>query len=174
MNRYARVKAEIKRELDRLADLNNGLRPSEVVEAATPKKSPLHEEFEWDDKKAGHEFRLLRARRLIRIAITVDTSPSGDEVVTDRYVHVPPIQAEQDNPKAREGVYLRMSDVVKNDDYFSRALAALVANVNRARASAQELRDAATHSSADPDRMARIAMAITALETAGAAVAALH
>lgn len=171
MNRYAKVKAEVKAELDRLAAQRQGLRPSEVVESAKRKASPLHGEFEWDNTKAGHEFRLMQARKLIRLAITVEPET---QAVIDRYVHVPAIQAEQDDPKAREGVYLLMSDVVRDDDKFARALSALVAIVNRAKLAAQELREAAKADSADPDRMARLALAITALETAGAAVAALH
>jgi hypothetical protein len=50
----------------------------------------------------------------------------------------------------------------------------LVAQVSRAQHAAQELRDAAEKDSSNPERMSRIAMAITALQTAGAAVAALH
>lgn len=180
MSRYAKekskVKAEVRAELMRLAKAEDGiggLRSSDVVEAARSKDSPLHGEFEWNNSKAGHEFRLIQARTLIRAAVTTAMGDDGKPKVVDRFIHVPAVQAEQPDSKTREGVYMLMSDVVKDDDKFARALSALVAIVNRAKQSAQELRDAAAGSS-DADRMVRIGMAITALETAGAAVAALH
>ncbi len=171
-NRYAKVKAAVKAELDRLNAAHDGLRPSDVVAAAAHTKSPLHGEFEWDDSTAGHEYRLMQARKLIRMSVTVVNRGDGD-TVTDRYVHIPPITPDLENPRSREGVYLRMSAVVRNDDLFARALSALVANLNRARQAAQELRDAAEGTD-DSERLARIGLAVTALETAGAAVAALH
>lgn len=44
--------------------------PDNVVDAARNPKSPLHDQFEWDDSAAAHGFRLEQARRLIR-SITV-------------------------------------------------------------------------------------------------------
>lgn len=45
-----------------------------VVSDATSKTSPLHRYFEWDDKKAGHQYRLEQARALIRrISVQVTT-----------------------------------------------------------------------------------------------------
>lgn len=53
-----------------LADGNGGvLRPEEVVKAARPIKSALHDKFTWDDSEAAHQFRLEEARRLIRTTI---------------------------------------------------------------------------------------------------------
>jgi len=163
-------------ELLRMMKTEDGmktLRASDVVEHARDKTSPLHGEFEWDNKKAGHEYRLQQARTLIRAVVVTAPGADGKPVVIDRLIHVPPVQAEQPTPTSREGVYVRLSEIVTNQDKFARALMALVAAVNRAKAAAQEVQDAAS-GSADGDRLARIAMAITALETAGAAVAAVH
>ncbi len=37
-----------------------------VLKAAANPKSPLHPRFEWDDKEAGHKYRLIQAEQLIR------------------------------------------------------------------------------------------------------------
>lgn len=66
------MKPEIVKELSRIAEKRGGiLQPSHVVEAARPKSSPLHGQFEWDDSEAAHQFRLWQARQLISIAVEV-------------------------------------------------------------------------------------------------------
>ncbi len=42
------------------------LSPSDVLKDASDPKSPIHDEFEWDDTKAAREHRLHQARKLIR------------------------------------------------------------------------------------------------------------
>lgn len=50
-----------------LADLHEGrITPEIVLNAAKSKDSPLHDHFEWDDKKASHQWRIAQARSLIR------------------------------------------------------------------------------------------------------------
>lgn len=60
-------KAEIRERLQSLADSNGGrLTPQAVVEEAKREDSPLHELFEWDQRR-GHEIYLVnRAREVIR------------------------------------------------------------------------------------------------------------
>lgn len=43
------------------------LTPERIVKVARPKYHPLHDCFEWDDKKAGHAFRLWQARKLVAV-----------------------------------------------------------------------------------------------------------
>lgn len=72
-------------ELLIVAKQNDGiLRPNDVVKFAGYKKSELHKCFEWDDKKAGHEYRLEQARRLIRRRITIIES-NGDEYLVKTF-----------------------------------------------------------------------------------------
>ena len=40
-------------------------RPAKFVEEASAKSHPAHRWFEWDDAKAGHAFRLARARQFV-------------------------------------------------------------------------------------------------------------
>lgn len=64
------------------------LEAAKVVEAAKSPSSPLHSRFEWDNTKAGHEYRLAQARKLIRVfeIVTRKTklTPVTIEVTTER------------------------------------------------------------------------------------------
>jgi len=42
------------------------LTASQVLEAAQASAHPFHSEFDWDDASAGHKYRLMKARALIR------------------------------------------------------------------------------------------------------------
>lgn len=53
--------------LDELTERHGGqLRPGQVLKAATAKGSPLHDYFEWNDKRAANKYRLSQAGDLIR------------------------------------------------------------------------------------------------------------
>lgn len=58
-------------ELKELEAEHGLLRPADVVEKATNPDSPLHDQFTWDDSKAGHKYRLMEARLLIN-KVTVE------------------------------------------------------------------------------------------------------
>jgi hypothetical protein len=86
-SKYNRVKAE----LDKLA-VDGKLTAQAVVDAAREESSPLHGYFEWDDNKAANEYRLLQARKLIRVVVQpcepLDNQPMHvyQSLVTDRVV----------------------------------------------------------------------------------------
>lgn len=94
------MKNKIINELKRIAVENDGiLRPETVVAEARPRKSPLHNQFVWNDTKAAHEYRLWQARHLIRVVVeviegiegkhevfvslTTDRKDSGYRIMTD-------------------------------------------------------------------------------------------
>lgn len=60
--------------------------PENVVKAAEPVDSPLHDWFEWDDKAAAHQYRLEQARQLIRI-VKVTRLDENDQPVKVRAFH---------------------------------------------------------------------------------------
>lgn len=70
----------ISRELEEIRRARGSVTAEAVVAAATPETSPLHSEFEWDDTKAGHQYRLGQARELIHIAVTVQRR-DGESVI---------------------------------------------------------------------------------------------
>lgn len=64
-----------------LEERHQGITAELILDQATSKLSPLHDWFEWNNKKAAHEYRLEQARVLVRsIAITVQY-PDGDRQI---------------------------------------------------------------------------------------------
>lgn len=63
MSRDARLLA-----LKDVADIDGRLTAEALIQAARPPGHPLHNYFEWDDSKAGHQWRLHQARQLIATA----------------------------------------------------------------------------------------------------------
>lgn len=61
------------------------LTPEIVVEEAKDKKSPLHEEFDWNNKEAGQKWRVHQARLLICRVHIVSETPDGAK--TRLFVH---------------------------------------------------------------------------------------
>jgi hypothetical protein len=69
-------------ELQKLAkNKKDGFQAEDVLQAAQPAGSPLHGEFEWDERTAAHEFRLHQARTLAGAFILVEVR-DGEEVET--------------------------------------------------------------------------------------------
>ena len=60
----------IRQALESLA-VKDKLDPVAVVEAARDETSPLHDCFTWDNSKAAHQFRLIEARKLIQVHVTI-------------------------------------------------------------------------------------------------------
>lgn len=64
--------------LHAIEEENNGqITPTLIIENAKSESSPLHDYFEWDDKRAACEYRLFQARYLARsIALEVNSVPT--------------------------------------------------------------------------------------------------
>lgn len=77
----------LREHLQEVYDQQGSLTPALVVAAATPEASPLHHRFEWDDKAAGHQYRLVQARELIRsVTVVYRETAEGEEVRTRAFV----------------------------------------------------------------------------------------
>lgn len=121
--------ANVLNELYRLHEENNGLTPLVVIKAAKPKDSVLHNQFEWDNKKAGDSWRLHQARQLIRkLTVIVDDKPQH------AFYHIGKADIEEDNR------YMRTEAVVANIDLYERALSELQRKIAGIQKSAEELR----------------------------------
>jgi hypothetical protein len=111
------------------------VKPSDLLERAEPKTSPIHDAFEWDNKKAGHEYRLIQARTWIRKVDIVF------EDRTERLVHVPLLSIEGNaEPDNGEGYYKPISVVQGDYDEFKRAKSAVLARLNSAKNAYEELK----------------------------------
>jgi len=163
------TQGEITYELQRIYIEHKALKPTIVVAEATPEESLLHPSFEWNNSVAGHEYRLIQARQLIRVVVPM--IEVAGKAVPDRFVHVPAA-----NPSVeREGEYHPVSVIkIMPPDAYARAFSEAAKHVRAAQSKLEDLRFAESEGDEDADRKARIAMAITALQTAGAAVSALH
>lgn len=53
--------------------------PEEVVAFAAHPETALHSKFEWDDAKAGHQYRIWQARQMLRVFVTVIDPGDGKE-----------------------------------------------------------------------------------------------
>ena len=92
------------------------LTPEAVVHAATPVEHPLHERFEWDDRVAGHKYRVGQAAELIRSVRIKFVRPSGESGSVRGLIRDPsanrPVYDETDSvlsdPVAREVVLAQM------------------------------------------------------------------
>lgn len=59
----------LRAELERVRNDRGVLTAETVVAVATPAGHPLHQRFEWNNKVAGHKYRLVQAQELIRSAV---------------------------------------------------------------------------------------------------------
>lgn len=155
----------VEHELERIAGKEQRLTPNAIVDAARPKDAVLHKViFRLNRDQAAQEHYLDVARRLIRSVVVVHEDEKRPSPV---WVHVPA------NDGGKAGDYQPAAIVVQRPDAFAAALAELQRRLNSARNAVDDLQRVAAQSE-DPERLALIAMAVKALETAGAAVQAIH
>jgi hypothetical protein len=94
-----KVGEQLRQELETLQGSNPVLRPSRVVNwAEKHPESALHSQLEWDDRKAGREYRLWQARELIK---TVAVFPTEKK----------PVWVSLTLDRSRGGGYRRSEDV---------------------------------------------------------------
>ncbi len=99
---------KIKEELEAIAEGNRGiLRGIDVIRFAQENQdSTLNSRFQWDDSKAGHQYRLQQARQLIRLHVTVVSDDSPEVKV---WVSLSGDRVQED------GGYRRVESVMSND-----------------------------------------------------------
>ena len=148
---------------DELARINRqygALTAVAVVDESRDEDAVLHLAFEWDDEKAGEWYRHDQARRLIRSLVVVNDDSEHRE-----YVLV-------SNEKSTQ--YVSSELAVRSPDVFADALGRLESRMRDMQESIREFEQLAKRESPEPERLARIGMAVKALETASAAIAGLH
>jgi hypothetical protein len=164
------IKSGVKQVLQELYDRHGMTEAAALVEAATPKDSPAHAGFEWDNKKASHEYRLIQARQWIRRVTVVK---DGQE---QRLIHVPRVAAaaaEDDDDESREGHYQVRSVLVQRPDEYERALVEAESKFEAARRAVNELYEAAERTGRS-DKAAAIAQMAKATAMFSEALQAMH
>ena len=116
-------RATIKGELETIRSKHRGmLCAADIVKFAKNKSTTLHSSFEWDNKAAGHEYRLEQARHLIRVHVTV----MGDEPKTVRaFVSLTP------DRKRLGGGYRSLVDVMAIPALYDQMLDDALADAER-------------------------------------------
>ncbi len=96
--------------------------PPLVVKRAEPKDNPLHDEFTWNNSVAGHQFRLVQARRLIRRAAKAEVIwASGNE---SQVVEIPCLVSvvEIDNEGNGDQHYLPRAKIIEDEELLRQAI----------------------------------------------------
>lgn len=158
-------------ELERIRKARGTLSAQGVVDESRPEDAPLHPVFEWRDPVAAEHYRRYQARVLIR-SVQVIQPETGEQ--RQQYVHVAKPDIAEDGTDEGAG-YQPVDVVIQRPDMYAQALASLTAKMEQARSAVDELRRAAEEQpESDSEKLARIAIAVQAMQTASAAVAALH
>lgn len=82
----SRIKADAQaagRLFEELAQTESGLTAETLLEANKPESAPLHDDYEWDDQQAAHEWRLQQSRHFIGslLIVSEETDESRQEPV---------------------------------------------------------------------------------------------
>jgi hypothetical protein len=104
-----KVKEGVQAVVQEIYEENGQCSPSQLLERAKDKSSPAHSGFTWDNKKAGHEFRLIESRKWLRVVV-IRTEAEQPE----RLVHVPVMSASEEETDSREGFYKPASVIVES------------------------------------------------------------
>lgn len=134
------------------------LLPRDVVDAARPKRNPIHPCFEWNDAAAADEFRLWQARKLIKDVRIVEDS--GDE--RPAFVHVRLVQEENGG-----NFYQRAETLRERPTEYLAALDEARRKLASAQASFEELRRLARGAKSETD-VEKLSAILAALQTARA------
>lgn len=129
------IKEKVQKAVSELYETAGKVTPSALIASAKPKSSPIHDAFEWDNRKAGHEYRLMQARTWLRkVEIVVEER-------TEKMVHVPLMR--NDAAESGEGHYKPASVVVRNVDEYQAAMSAVKCRLGSAKEAYDALKRAA-------------------------------
>lgn len=114
-----------------LEDKYGRITAERLVQAARDKKHPLHDDFEWDDKKAAHEHRVHQAREIIA-SVRMIVTHSNKNVSCVGYVRDP------EAPSDKQG-YVSVNRLMTERESAVEAILAEVSRVQSILERAQEL-----------------------------------
>lgn len=134
------IKERVQEVVNQIYKNNGEVRPSILIEIARPKGSLAHDAFEWDNRKAGDEYRLMQARQWIRkVEIIIEEQP-------ERLIHVPIIMNCDNNEtheNTQEGYYKPVSIVLQDKSEFDAALNETLTKLIAAKSAYNVLKSAA-------------------------------
>lgn len=101
----------VERELTAIYKKHDGLTPEIILSEAAAPDHPLHNNFEWDDSKAGHKYRLVQATQMILASKFVC-------VLQEQHGDVPQIVGTVRKllPESRGGKFRMRNEVIEKAD----------------------------------------------------------
>lgn len=159
-----KIKSVYQNEVQKVFHKYNYVTPSKLVEVASVKTNGLHPFFNWDNKKAAHQYRLHQARNLIRV-VTVQTKENGNK---ERLLHVPvdiTVKGE-----SKEGKYKPVSVIIKTPSEFEAVFNELSLMIRGAKRKLNLLSSAAEND----DNTVLIGIVMQAFHTAEIALNKIH
>lgn len=158
------IKAELANdELMRLYKKDGKITAPRVVEIARPKDAVLHPAFEWRDKQAAEEYRLIQARHLIRQVVIFN---AADKTENPAFVHVRVVDQ-------AEGAYHPIEVVAEDTNLFAAAYEEALEKLAGAKRAIDALERIAKRAD-EPDRVAAIMLAMQSIEVAREAIQTIH
>jgi hypothetical protein len=146
---------DAQQELERIKEEQGAICADYIVEAAKPKSSVLHPEFEWDNSTAANTYRRQQAQQMIR-CIVVSVEDAEEPV---RNYHL--VTSETTDCGTE---YADMRTIIKDQDLFADAMGRLLDEVRAAKRSVDELAAIAKAAKARK-RLAHVKRIGKALET---------
>lgn len=103
-----KVSAQVVGEIcEELQNSQQGLTPETLLEVASDKSCPLHDEFEWRDDVAAQKYRLHQAATMIRAVTIVIESGKAEQTNERAFVSKP----------GGESAYVSLKNAISNDTW---------------------------------------------------------
>ena len=116
-------KANAETIYNEIMSIGETVRPSDVVELARDENTALHNLFTWDDSVAAERYREHEAGCILRNIVIVNKDKTEDD--KDKAVVVRAIMSTNERTKE----YTTVQRIVTNKDYYTRLLAAALAEL---------------------------------------------
>ena len=120
-----KVKPEIAaKEIERIAEKYGVASPEAVVQEASRRNNPLHDDFDWDDSVGGPKWRLHQARQLCGALIVTIIEEKRPVRETRAFVSVTQnvSEDEETGEVEKQRGYLDVETVLSDDDYRAQVL----------------------------------------------------
>lgn len=122
----------IRAELEQIRSPDGILRPHAIVAFAENPETALHSQFEWDDTEAARQYRLIQARNIIRLQITV--------IPHQQRIHRMYVSLSLDRV-ADEGGYRVITDVLSDADLHAQYVADALSELERVQAKYADIQE---------------------------------
>lgn len=101
-----------------LSETKDGLTAETLLEANKPETAPLHNDYEWNDEKAAHDWRLHQSRHFIN-SIAINIAEEGETEIVVRAFHI----------TTEESKYEPITAIIKEESKYNKLLQTALAEL---------------------------------------------